>query len=222
MPEFDAQYFASNYGDYEAQNSIRKLGHYHQIVRSRVDGTRVRAIDVGCGLGSWAGYLADAEPDWQVTGIDVDPGVIAENARRFPNVAFEAGRAGETAPSEPYDLLTAMDVLEHVPGVEDRFARICGWLNPDGVFAFVVPVYDGPLGPIVHLLDKDPTHIHKWGRRRWLELAERHLADVEWHGVFRILLPWGHYVHLPTRRLRSIAPAIMVTGRNLAPRLGTE
>ena len=213
MSEFDARYFESNYGDYEAQNPERKLGHYHDVIRRRVGGESVQAIDVGCGLGSWAGYLAEAEPGWAVTGMDVDPAVVADNARRFPTVTFRTGRAGEMPIPEPFDVLTAMDVLEHVPGIADQLGGICSWVKEGGLVAFVVPVYDGPLGPLVHLLDKDPTHIHKWGRRRWLELAERHLSDIEWHGVFRLLLPWGYYVHLPTRRLRSIAPAIMVTGR---------
>ena len=213
VPDFDAEYFESYYGDYEAQNPTRKLRHYHETVRAKVGDGRIRVADVGCGLGKWAGYLADAEPDWLVTGLDVDPGVIEENSRRIRNVTFRAGRAGEGVPSEPYDLLTAMDVLEHVPDVDNQFHQICRWLKPGGVFAFVVPVYDGPLGPIVRLLDQDPTHIHKWGRARWLDLAERQLVDVEWHGVFRLLLPGGYYIHLPAPRLRSIAPAIMVTGR---------
>ena len=212
MPEFDTEYFNSSYGDYSAQNPERKLRHYHEVIRRRVGTGRIRAIDVGCGLGIWPGYLSQTEPKWSVVGMDVDPGVVEGNARRFPNVTFQVGRAGDGTPAEPYDLLTAMDVLEHVPHVEHQFGAICGWLNREGLLAFVVPVYDGPLGPIVHLLDNDPTHIHKWGRRKWLELAEQHLEGIEWHGVFRLLLPWGYYVHFPSRLLRSVAPAIMVTG----------
>lgn len=210
---FDKSYFDTNYGDYATQNPERKLRHYHDVIRTRVGDGGVRAIDIGCGLGTWAGFLAESEPDWSVTGMDVDPDVVADNARRVPNVTFQVGRAGEGRPTQPYDLLTALDVLEHVPDIESHFGDICRWLSPEGVFAFVVPVYDGPLGPLVHLLDQDPTHIHKWGRRRWLELAQRHLTDIEWHGAFRLLLPWGYYVHFPSRRLRSVAPAIMVTGR---------
>ena len=214
MSEFDAAYFEKNYADYSAQNPPRKLSHYHDAIRRRVDGDRsLSVLDVGCGLGLWADHLAHAEPDWSVSASDVDADVIASNQSRFPNVSFTVARAGEGAPQNRFDVLTAMDVLEHVPNVEAQFAELCRWLVPDGLFTFVVPVYDGPLGPIVRLLDKDPTHIHKWSRMRWVELAERQLLDVEWHGLFRVMPPVGRYVHFPSAALRQIAPAVFVSGR---------
>ena len=53
-------------------------------------------------------------------------------------------------------------------------------LRPGGLFVFVVPTYDGPLGPIVHLLDRDPTHIHRTNRKFWLDWAARHFDVQEW------------------------------------------
>ncbi|MDH3248986.1 MAG: class I SAM-dependent methyltransferase [Acidimicrobiia bacterium] len=213
MAEFDASYFEANYGDYAGQNPIRKLEHYHGVIRRRLGAGAFRVLDVGCGLGLWADHLATVEPDWSVSAMDVDPGVIAFNAERFPNVAFTAGRAGDGSPDRRLDVITAMDVLEHVPEINEQFARLCEWVEPGGLLAFVVPVYDGPLGPVVHVLDNDPTHIWKWPRNRWLELSGSHLDEIEWHGLFRLLAPGGYYIHFSSRPLRSIAPAIMVTGR---------
>ena len=214
MSDFDAAYFEENYADYSAQNPPGKLGHYHAAIRRRVEADRALSVlDVGCGLGVWADHLARAEPGWAVSASDVDAGVIASNQARFPTVDFSVARAGEDAPQSRFDVLTAMDVLEHVPNIENQFSQLCSWLVPGGLFAFVVPVYDGPLGPIVHLLDKDPTHIHKWSRKRWLELAEGQLVDVEWHGLFRIMPPVGRYIHFPSSRLRQAAPAVFVSGR---------
>jgi hypothetical protein len=90
-----------------------------------------------------------------------------------------------------------MDVLEHVPDIETRLPAL--------------------LGPVVRVLDKDPTHIHKWPRQRWLELAAQNLTDLSWHGLFRYLIPGGKYVHCSSRRLRGIAPAIFITGRAIPP-----
>ncbi len=75
----------------------------------------------------------------------------------------------------------------------------------------VVPVYDGPLGPLVNALDKDTTHVHRRGRRFWLEtMAQQGLVVRRWRGAFRYQVGRFAYLHHPTRLLRSIAPAIFV------------
>jgi hypothetical protein len=79
---------------------------------------------------------------------------------------------------------------------------------------FVVPVYDGPLGPVVRMLDGDPTHVHKESRDFWLDWAGERFVIQEWCGVFRYLLPRGPYINWPTQALRRIAPAIAVVVRN--------
>jgi SAM-dependent methyltransferase len=45
-----------------------------------------RALDVGCGLGSEAGYLASA--GWQVAGIDLSEVAVAEAAAEHDGAAF--------------------------------------------------------------------------------------------------------------------------------------
>lgn len=114
--------------------------------------------------------------------------------------------------STDFDVITAWDVLEHVNDPDATMANLVSWLAPEGMLAFVVPVYDGPAGPIVSLLDKDPTHLHKMGREFWLELAEKHLSGISWHGIFRYLITPGRYVHRSTRSARRVAPAILVVG----------
>ena len=107
-----------------------------------------------------------------------------------------------------------MDVSEHVPSLEGVLDSVEEKLEPRGHFLFVVPVYDGPAGPIVRPLDRDVTHLHKESRRFWLEWVTRRLELVEWWGICRYLLPWGYYVHQPTRWLRAIAPAIAVLAQS--------
>ena len=66
---------------------------------------------------------------------------------------------------------------------------------------------------IIRRLDRDPTHLHKWPRQRWLDWAARHFSVVEWSGIVRYLLPGGYYLHLVTRLFRRHAPAIIVIAR---------
>ena len=86
-------------------------------------------------------------------------------------------------------------------------------LTPGGIFLFVVPVYDGPMGPIIRTLDRDPTHVHKRSRAWWLELISRKFEVTSWTGIFRYLAGGRFYLHLPTRALRQVAPAIAIVGK---------
>ncbi len=113
----------------------------------------------------------------------------------------------------PFDVLTSFDVIEHIQDLENVASHVRSLLRPGGLFVFVVPTYDGPFGPIVHLLDRDPTHIHKTNRKFWLQWAARHFDVLEWTGIFRMLLPSGPYIHWPARPLRSLAPAVLVAAR---------
>ena len=168
---------------------------------------------MGCGLGLWAEHLSLASDSWDVHAMDLDETVIERNRSVIPTVTFHQGGVGDASSLQPFDVVTVMDVLEHVPGIQDKMARLCQMVRPGGYLIAVMPVYDGPLGPIVRLLDKDPTHIHKWSRSEWLGLLKNHLTDPEWHGLFRILLPGSIYVHLSSSRLRSVSPAILIAGR---------
>ncbi len=56
-----------------------------QWVKTHQPGENVRALDVGCGLGDNAAFLA--ENGWQVTGIDLSPSAVKWAARRFDNPA---------------------------------------------------------------------------------------------------------------------------------------
>jgi phosphoethanolamine N-methyltransferase len=55
-----------------------------------------RLLDVGCGLGGTAGYLA--RHGWgQALGVDIDPELIAYASKRYPDVSFRQGSAADLA-----------------------------------------------------------------------------------------------------------------------------
>ena len=99
-------------------------------------------------------------------------------------------------------------MLEHVHNPRGLMKVIASSLAPGGGFIFVVPVYDGLTGPLIRLLDRDPTHMHKMSRYFWLELGRQEFQLVEWWGICRYLLPGGVYMHVVTRRYRRFTPAI--------------
>jgi len=199
---FDKEYFRQFYGDYYRQNPSRKSCLYLEIIRRVMpDG---RLLDIGCSFGM---FLREATTYFTCIGMDVNPEVVAIAAENVPGACFVAGKLPDI-PCGSLDVITALDVIEHVPDPDAALMAIRNSLRPGGVALVVVPVYDGPLGLITGLLDKDPTHLHKNSRRFWLELAGRHFDVIDWQGFLRKLLFGKYYLHLPMRRLRSIAPAM--------------
>lgn len=208
---FEEEYFAANYPDYERQNPPRKLRFYRRLAeRALGDRERPRVLDLGCAFGH---FLAALPAGWDRSGLDASRFAIEQARRKLPGASLAVADGPEIPFDGPFDLVVSFDVLEHLPELDQTRAAIAAKLAPGGHLIFVVPVYDGPAGALVRLLDRDPTHLHKRSRRSWLEWVEPGFEVVEWWGVLRYLLPGGYYLHLPTRRLRRWTPAIAVVAR---------
>jgi 2-polyprenyl-3-methyl-5-hydroxy-6-metoxy-1,4-benzoquinol methylase len=99
-----------------------------------------RMLEVGCGHGLLANYLALAAPDRQVIGVDVDTEKleVARAAARGGGLdcTFEAVE-GATLPDGPFDGIAVVDVLYLLEAEDQRsLLRSCaGRLAPGGVLA---------------------------------------------------------------------------------------
>lgn len=205
-------YFNSAYRDYEGQNPTRKLDHYLEAITQRLSVPAPRLLDLGCGRGPFLERAALRFPEWSLSGIDVDEDALAEASRRVPAADLRTASAEQIPlPDSSFDVITAWDALEHVPDLEKAVSEIQRCLAPGGQVAIVVPVYDGLTGPLVRRLDRDETHLHKESRAFWVDLIQESFDGVEWHGIYRYLLPNGRYIHRPTTWLRGSAPAILMS-----------
>lgn len=208
--EFGPAYYQNIYRHYERQNPTYKHAFYREIIRKYETSAHAEILDVGCAFG---GCVSSMPETWNRYGIDVSTFAIRQGQQKHPSVHLAAATLDTNPFSGPFDVVTSFDVIEHIPDLENVAARVRNLLKPQGFFFFAVPTYDGPLGPVVHLLDRDPTHIHKTNRKFWLDWAARHFEVLEWTGMFRMLLPSGPYIHWPSRAFRSIAPAILIATR---------
>jgi SAM-dependent methyltransferase len=205
---FERAYFEKSYRDYARQNPGYKLRFYRALAERSVGGIdSPRILDLACAFGA---FLASLPPGWQCFGLDVSEFALVRARRILPDARLALSSMTDIPFDELMDVVTAFDVLEHVPDLERSAQAVRASLAPHGRFIFVVPVYDGPTGLLVRMLDRDETHIHKRSRRFWLDWAGRHFNVEAWWGIYRILPPLGSYVHWPTLRLRRFAPAIAV------------
>ena len=99
-----------------------------------------RALDVGCGAGLLAEPLARMGAE--VTGLDAAPENIAVASAHAAGAGLAIRyRAGELAAleAEPFDLVTCLEVVEHVAD-KPRFVRaLVNRLAPDGLLILSTP-----------------------------------------------------------------------------------
>jgi 2-polyprenyl-6-hydroxyphenyl methylase/3-demethylubiquinone-9 3-methyltransferase len=98
---------------------------------------KTKVLDVGCG----AGFLSNdlAKEKLQVTGIDLSEEslIVAKKYDETKSVIYQTADAYHLPfPDQSFDVITAMDFLEHVDdpkGVIKEFSRV---LKPNGIFIF--------------------------------------------------------------------------------------
>lgn len=150
-------------------------------------------LDIGCGYGK---YLEVASRDFQVAGIDPSAYAIKEVRRLVPSATLSVSSLESFRPQKRFDVVTAFDVLEHLEDPRRAMEKIHRLLSNEGIFVCVVPVYDGPFGTIGGWLDRDPTHLHKWDRWKWLRLFEEKFHILFREGIIRYTLPiFGYYLY---------------------------
>jgi SAM-dependent methyltransferase len=205
---FEQEYYEKYYPDYNRQNPPKKMEFYRTLVEGttgRIEHPRI--LEIGCAFGK---FLSTLNPEWNRYGLDISEFAIDLAQQSVPDVQFSVSTIPHIPFQESFDVIAAFDILEHVPDLEQVIASIKSKLTPVGYFIFVVPVYDGPTAPLIRLLDKDTTHIHKESRLFWLDWARRHFQVDDWWGIYRYLFPGGYYLHKPTKRFRCFTPAIAV------------
>jgi 2-polyprenyl-6-hydroxyphenyl methylase/3-demethylubiquinone-9 3-methyltransferase len=125
-------------GEFRPLHILNPVRAQFVIERAPVAGASV--LDVGCGGGLLAESLARA--GGKVTGCDLAPGMIEvarlHAAEQGLDISYKVAPAEEIAAANPggFDIVTCMEMLEHVPDPE-RMVRTLGTLVRPGGALFV-------------------------------------------------------------------------------------
>jgi 2-polyprenyl-6-hydroxyphenyl methylase/3-demethylubiquinone-9 3-methyltransferase len=171
-----------------------------QFVTERAAIAGARVLDVGCGGGLLCEALARAGA--QVTGIDLAPGMIEvarlHAAEQGLDITYKVVSAEEIAGADPagFDVVTCMEMLEHVPDPERMTGTLGTLVRPGGavfvstinrnlksfLLAIVAAEYLLNLIPRgTHEYERliRPSQLDRWARGAGLSLRE--LAGLEFN-----------------------------------------
>lgn len=86
------------------------------------------ALEVGCGAARWCRVLRDR--GYRVTGVDMQRTLIEQNQRNHPDMTFVCGPIQEFTAAQPFDLISHVTVVQHVPHDEQpavvrRLRELC-------------------------------------------------------------------------------------------------
>jgi 2-polyprenyl-6-hydroxyphenyl methylase/3-demethylubiquinone-9 3-methyltransferase len=167
-----------------------------QFVADRTKLAGARVLDVGCGGGLLCEALARAGAT--VTGIDLAPGMIdvarLHAAEQGLDITYNVVSAEEV--SGGFDVVTCMEMLEHVPDPERMTATLATLVKPGGavfvstinrnlksfLLAIVAAEYMLSLVPRgTHEYDRliRPSQLDRWARAAGLSMRE--LAGLEFN-----------------------------------------
>ena len=137
---YSSHYFRNQqygYLDYEATAYLRKKNfeRWYNDIKTFLPAVKGNALDIGCASGYFLEILRDK--GWQVKGIELDPAMI--EVLKNKNIPVYTQTFDTFESSEKYHLITLFDVLEHIPDINDTFARLASLLHPNGVIALITP-----------------------------------------------------------------------------------
>jgi len=176
---------------WDAQGEFRPLHILNpvraQFVAERAALAGARVLDVGCGGGLLCEALARAGA--KVTGIDLAPGMIEVARLHAAEQIAEAAAGG-------FDVVTCMEMLEHVPDPERMVGTLARLVRPGGavfvstinrnlksfLLAIVAAEYLLNLIPRgTHEYERliRPSQLDRWARAAGLSLRE--LAGLEFN-----------------------------------------
>lgn len=141
----------------------------------------LKAIDVGSGHGAFRGQM-EARTRWTIDCCDLDIGGLERTPRGRGRRLHYDITTRHPSMEEAYDVVFAMDVLEHVAPPEDFVEHLYFLMRPGGWLVVNVPAIQHLFSPY----DRAVGHLRRYNKR----LLREHLGDGQLLDV-RTVQYWG-------------------------------
>ncbi len=149
-------------------------------LRQHAGDHRLKLLDVGCGTGA---ILADASQYFEAYGMDASPHAIALCKKRgITNL--HVGMLSEYPVTEKFDIITLLDVIEHIDDDLDVLRQTHARLNDGGHVLITVPAYQW----LWSAHDEVNHHKRRYTRARLSTVVHRAGFHIEHLTYFNTLL----------------------------------
>ena len=154
---------ASKTGDSDLKALCRMLGE---------PSTRLRLLDVGCASGH---FLSDASSRFDVEGVELSS--KAAKVAREKGFVVHQGYVNDLPGSELYDVVTFIQLIEHVVDPNETLQSVWRLLKPGGVFYVSTPASDSMSFSYLERLHRHVAgfaHVSIYGKEALVRLIEQH------------------------------------------------
>lgn len=132
-------------------------------------------LDIGCGGGD---FLATLDASCARTGLE--PSAFGQELAKQKGLKILSDPIDVHAVSHPehYDVVTSLQVLEHIPDPHAFLVAALKTLRPNGTLVIAVPNNDAFLGKETLALNAPPHHMGRWTRQSLEALAPLFKLDL--------------------------------------------
>ncbi|MGH9112071.1 MAG: class I SAM-dependent methyltransferase [Acidimicrobiales bacterium] len=183
----------NTYDKYRSKNPIERrlmAGFFAALAASLPRRPPETVLEVGVGEGEVSTTLRSLYPDAHIVGVDLFDEMLAVEWRARDLVGVYADITHLPFPSKTFDLVMAIEVLEHVPFPAAAMAELARLSR--GQLVLSVPrepiwrVANMARGKYLADLGNTPGHVQHWSRRGFTELVGAQLDVVKVSTPF----PW--------------------------------
>ena len=138
-----------------------------------------RLLDIGCGTGEFAHFMAEA--NWQVQGLEPDPGARAF-AKKTYRLKVEESQQLFDLDENYFDVISMWHVLEHVHRLDEYLQQIHKILASNGTLAIAVPNYTASDAKAYHsewAAYDVPRHLYHFSPKAMSSFLERHHFELK-------------------------------------------
>jgi 2-polyprenyl-3-methyl-5-hydroxy-6-metoxy-1,4-benzoquinol methylase len=148
------------------------------LAQINVSGTRV--LEIGCGEGHILQRLATYNPD-VLCGLDVDSTIVRQaQTRCSSSYCLVANGVGLPFASKSFDLVLAIEVLEHVDSPELFLQELCRVARANCILSVPrEPIWRAlnlVRGKYIGQLGNTPGHVQHWSSTAFIRLIEQHIS----------------------------------------------
>ena len=119
-----------------------------EVVLEELQGRRYKTvIDVGCGDGRFLREVARNNPGTELLGVDYSERAIRLAQALNPEIEYKSVDIGSTELQQTYDVVTMIEVLEHIPpeNIGDMAVSLSKLMHGDSILVVTVPHMNAPV-----------------------------------------------------------------------------